>query len=44
MVSGSGNNANTSQELVIYDPMTWDLVYAGDEVNGPSATVYDPPA
>jgi hypothetical protein len=42
MASGSGNNANTSQELVIYEPTTWDLVYAGEEVNRPSATVCNP--
>jgi hypothetical protein len=44
MASGSGNNANTSQELVIYEPTPWDLVYAGEEVNRPSSTVCNPPA
>jgi hypothetical protein len=44
MASGSGNNANTSQELVIYDPTTWALVYVGEEVNRPSAMVSNPPA
>jgi chromatin segregation and condensation protein Rec8/ScpA/Scc1 (kleisin family) len=44
MSSGSGHNANTSQELVIYEPTTWDLVDALEEVNHPSATVCNPPA
>jgi hypothetical protein len=43
MSSGSGDNTNTSQELVIYEPTTWDLVYAGEEVNHPSATVCNSP-
>jgi hypothetical protein len=42
MVSGSGNNINTSQELVIYEPMIWDLIYAGEEVNCFSAMVCAP--
>jgi hypothetical protein len=44
MASGSGNNNNTSQEQVIYEPTTWDLVYAGEEVNHPSAMVCNPAA
>jgi hypothetical protein len=44
MASGSGNNTNTTQEVVIYEPMTWDLVYAGEEVNRHSAMVSNPPA
>jgi hypothetical protein len=44
MASGSGNNTKTSQELVIYEPTTWNLVYAGEEVKRPSATVSNSPA
>jgi hypothetical protein len=44
MASGSGNKTNTSQELVIYEPTTLDLVYTGKEVNLPSTTVCNPPA
>jgi hypothetical protein len=44
MESGSGNNTNISKALVIYGPMTWDLVYAGEEVNRPSDTVGNPSA
>jgi hypothetical protein len=44
MASGSGKNANTSQDLVIYEPTTWHVVYAGVEVNRPSATVCNPHA
>jgi hypothetical protein len=44
MVSRIVSNPNTSQELVIYEIMTWDLVYAGEEVNRPSATVCNLPA
>jgi hypothetical protein len=44
MASGSGNNTNTSQELIIDEPTTWDLVYAGEEVNRPSATICNPHA
>jgi hypothetical protein len=43
MASGSGNTTNSSQELVIYKPTTWDLVYTGEEVNCPSTTVCSPP-
>jgi hypothetical protein len=39
MASGSGNNPNTSQEMVIYEHPNWDLVYAGEEVNWPSTSV-----
>jgi hypothetical protein len=42
MTSASGTN--TSKELVIYEPTTWDLVYTGEEVNRPSTTVTNPPA
>jgi hypothetical protein len=44
MASGTGNKTNTSQELVMYEPTTWDLVYTGEEVNRPSTTVCNPPA
>jgi hypothetical protein len=44
MASRSGNNANTSQELVLYEPTTCDLVNAEEKVNHPSATVCNPPA
>jgi hypothetical protein len=35
----SGSRTNTSKELVIYEPMTWDLVSKGDKVNRPFTTV-----
>jgi hypothetical protein len=40
----SGSRTNTSKELVIYEPTTWDLVYTGEEVNCSSTTVTNPPA
>jgi hypothetical protein len=40
----SGSRTNTSKELVIYEPTTWDLVYTGEEVNRPSTMVTNPPA
>jgi hypothetical protein len=40
----SGSRTNTSKDLVIYEPTTWDLVYTGEEVNRPSKTVTNPPA
>jgi hypothetical protein len=30
--------------VIIYEPRIWDLVYAEEEVNHPSATVRNPPA
>jgi hypothetical protein len=44
MVSGSANNTNTTQEVVIYEPTMWDLVYAGEELNRSSAIGFNPPA
>jgi hypothetical protein len=43
MASGSGKNPNTSQGLLNYEPMTCNVVYAGEEFNYTSATVYDSP-
>jgi hypothetical protein len=40
----SGSRTNTSKELVIYEPTTWDLVYTGEEVNRPSTIITNPPA
>jgi hypothetical protein len=44
MASASGQNPNTSQELVIYELTGWELVYARDEIDRPSKTIKDPPA
>jgi hypothetical protein len=43
MASASGDNTDTSQELVIFEPTTEDLVYAGEEVNHSSATACNYP-
>jgi hypothetical protein len=40
----SRSRTNTSKELVIYEPTTWDLVNTGEEVNRPSTAVTNPPA
>jgi hypothetical protein len=39
MECGNGNNTNTSQELVIYDSITWNFVVAGEEINRASTMV-----
>jgi hypothetical protein len=44
MASGNRNHTNTSQELVIDEPMTWDLANTGEDVNHPAAIVCNPPA
>jgi hypothetical protein len=44
MASARGENTNTSQELVIYELTSWEIVYAGDEIDRPSKTIKNPPA
>jgi hypothetical protein len=41
MASRIVNNTNNSQELVINEPTTWDLVNVGEEITCRSATVYN---
>jgi hypothetical protein len=39
---GSRSTPNTSKELLINEPTTWDLVYTRIELNNPCRTVTDP--
>jgi hypothetical protein len=44
MASCTGKSATPSNELIIYEPPNWDIVYRGKQIKCPSPIVSNPPA